>query len=125
MDLDRIQELLKLMESHKLEEIEIEDKDFRVRLKKEALGVAATVPHAPVVAATAEAAPAELLPPGWPSQRTHELFHTLTRTVDQLDLADGRYDYLFHLIRGMEVLETFRLEGDDSLHWPSERNEEL
>jgi len=69
--------------------------------------------------------PAELLPPGWPSQRTHELFHTLTRTVDQLDLADGRYDYLFHLIRGMEVLETFRLEGDDSLHWPSERNEEL
>ena len=56
MDLDRIQELLKLMESHKLEEIEIEDKDFRVRLKKETLGVVATVPHAQVVAASAAAA---------------------------------------------------------------------
>ena len=64
--------------------------------------------------------PAELLPPDWPSQRTHELFHALTRTVDQLELAGSRYEYLFHLIRGMEVLEAFRAEGDDGLRWPSE-----
>jgi acetyl-CoA carboxylase biotin carboxyl carrier protein len=56
MDLDRIQELLKLMESHGLEEVEIEDKDFRVRLKKETQGIAVTVPqvaalHAPATAA--------------------------------------------------------------------------
>lgn len=68
--------------------------------------------------------PAELLPPNWPGQRTEEVIHTLTRTVDQLDLADSRYHYLFHLIPGMEVLEAFRPEGDDSLHWPSERSGE-
>ena len=55
MDLDRIQELLKLMKSHGLEEIEIEDNDFRVRLKKESQGVAVTVPQ---VAASAALAPA-------------------------------------------------------------------
>lgn len=69
--------------------------------------------------------PAELLSPDWPSQRTHELFHAFTRTIDQLELADSRYEYLFHLIQGMEVLEAFRPEGDESLHWPSERDEEL
>lgn len=68
--------------------------------------------------------PAELLPPDWPSQRTHELFHALTRTVDQLELAGSRYEYLFHLIQGMEVLEAFRAEGDDGLRWPSERSGE-
>ncbi|MHC4250468.1 MAG: acetyl-CoA carboxylase biotin carboxyl carrier protein, partial [Planctomycetota bacterium] len=56
MDLDRIQELLKLMETHGLEEIEIEDDDFRVRLKKETQGVAVTVPQ--VSAVPAPAAPA-------------------------------------------------------------------
>jgi phenylacetic acid degradation operon negative regulatory protein len=64
--------------------------------------------------------PAELLPPGWPSQRTHELFHALTRTIDQLELTGSRYEYLFHLIQGMEVLEAFRAEGDDGLRWPPE-----
>jgi phenylacetic acid degradation operon negative regulatory protein len=68
--------------------------------------------------------PAELLPPDWPSQRTHELFHALTRTVDQLELAGSRHEYLFYLIQGMEVLEAFRAEGDDGLRWPSERNGE-
>ncbi|MHC5053619.1 MAG: acetyl-CoA carboxylase biotin carboxyl carrier protein [Planctomycetota bacterium] len=64
MDLDRIQELLKLMETHGLEEIEIEDDDFRVRLKKETQGVAVTVPQvsampAPAAAPGAGAAPSE------------------------------------------------------------------
>jgi len=68
--------------------------------------------------------PTELLPPDWPSQRTHELFHTLTLTIDQLELTGSRYEYLFHLIQGMEVLEAFRAEGDDGLHWPSERSGE-
>jgi phenylacetic acid degradation operon negative regulatory protein len=64
--------------------------------------------------------PAELLPADWPSHRTHELFHAFTRTVDQLELAGSRYEYLFYLIQGMEVLEAFRAEGDDGLRWPSE-----
>ncbi len=60
MDLDKIQELLKLMESHGLEEIEIEDNDYRVRLKKETQGVAVTMPQmaampAPVAAAAGAA----------------------------------------------------------------------
>jgi len=55
MDLDKIQELLKLMKSHGLEEIEIEDNDYRVRLKKESQGVAVTAPQ--VVAAPAAGAP--------------------------------------------------------------------
>ncbi len=38
MKLDRILELLKLMESHGLAELEVEDKDFRVRLRKDAPG---------------------------------------------------------------------------------------
>jgi phenylacetic acid degradation operon negative regulatory protein len=67
--------------------------------------------------------PVELLPSEWPAQRTHELLHILTHTVDQLEKVASQYDYLFHLIRGMEVLETFRPEGDDSFHWPSEGEE--
>ena len=59
MDLDKIQELLKLMESHGLEEIEIEDNDYRVRLKKETQGVAVTMPQmAALPAHAAAAAPA-------------------------------------------------------------------
>jgi hypothetical protein len=68
--------------------------------------------------------PTDLLPPDWPGQRTHELIHALTRTIDQLGLADSRYEYLLYLIQGMEVLEAFRQEGDDSFHWPSEREHE-
>ena len=64
--------------------------------------------------------PAELLPQDWPSQHTHELIHTLIRAVDQIDSLGDSYDYLFHLIQGMEVLEAFRMEGDDSLYWPGE-----
>ena len=64
--------------------------------------------------------PAELLPPDWPSQRTHELFHTLTLTVDQLELADSRYEYLLYMMQGMEVLEAFRLGRDHGFRWPPE-----
>ncbi len=64
--------------------------------------------------------PDGLLPSDWPSQRTHELIHVLTRLADQLDVESDRYEHLFHLIRGMEVLEAFRTEGDDSLRWPGE-----
>jgi phenylacetic acid degradation operon negative regulatory protein len=66
--------------------------------------------------------PPELLPDDWPSQRTHELVHAITRTVDHLDLAGSRYEYLLYLLRGMEVLETFRAQGEDGFHWPSERS---
>jgi DNA-binding transcriptional regulator PaaX len=62
--------------------------------------------------------PAELVPPGGPGRQTHELINTLTRTIDRLDQVSGRYDYLFHLIQGMEVLEAFRFKGDDAFHWP-------
>ena len=64
--------------------------------------------------------PAELLPQDWPSQHTHELIHTLTRAVDRIDALGDSYEYLFHLIQGMEVLEAFRMEGDDSFRWPGE-----
>ena len=66
--------------------------------------------------------PKELMPSDWSGQRTHELLHALTRTVDRLEAVATRYDYLFHLIQGMEVLEGF-LPEDDSFHWPSERCE--
>jgi phenylacetic acid degradation operon negative regulatory protein len=64
--------------------------------------------------------PIELLSPDWPGRRTHELMHAFTRSADRLDLADQRYEYLFHLIPGMELLEVFLPEGDTSLHWPEE-----
>jgi phenylacetic acid degradation operon negative regulatory protein len=64
--------------------------------------------------------PAELLPENWPSQHTHELIHTLIRAVDRIESLGDSYEYLFHLIQGMEVLEAFRMEGDDSLYWPGE-----
>ncbi len=64
--------------------------------------------------------PVELLPSDWPSYRTHELVHALTRAADRLDLESGRYEHLFHLIQGMEVLEAFRMEGDDSFRWPQD-----
>lgn len=66
--------------------------------------------------------PVELLPSEWPAQRTHELLHILTHTVDQLEAVASRYDYLFHLIQGMEVMEAFR-PADDGFHWPSEGEE--
>ena len=64
--------------------------------------------------------PAALLPPDWPGQRIHELFHALTSSISRLDLAGSRYEYLFHLIKGMELAWDFFPEGDASWHWPSE-----
>ena len=55
MKLDRIRELLNLMETHGLEELELEDKDFKVRLKKEG----ASPPPAPAATAGAQAGAAE------------------------------------------------------------------
>jgi len=62
MDLDRIQELLKLMKSHDLEEIEIEDNDFRVRLKKESQGIAVTAPQVAAAPAAGGASAAGAAP---------------------------------------------------------------
>lgn len=64
--------------------------------------------------------PPDLLPPDWPGQRTHELAHAVTNTIDHLEQVSDRYDYLFHMIQGMEVLEIFRSEGDDAFRWPHE-----
>ena len=64
--------------------------------------------------------PGKLLPPDWPGQRTHELLHELTRVVDRMREVASRYDYLFHLVHGMEGLEAFLPEGDGSFRWPSE-----
>jgi phenylacetic acid degradation operon negative regulatory protein len=64
--------------------------------------------------------PLDLLPADWPSQRTHELAHAVTAAIDRLEQVSERYEYLFHLIQGMEVLEVFRdsFEGDVGFHWP-------
>jgi phenylacetic acid degradation operon negative regulatory protein len=64
--------------------------------------------------------PTVLLPSDWPGQRTHELTHVVVNTIDHLEQVFDRYDYLFNMIQGMEVLEAFRVEGDDALHWPEE-----
>jgi phenylacetic acid degradation operon negative regulatory protein len=66
--------------------------------------------------------PPELLPSDWPGQRTHELAHAVTAAIDRLEHVPERYEYLFHLIQGMEVLEVFRasFEGDVGFHWPGE-----
>jgi len=64
--------------------------------------------------------PPELLPPDWPGQRTHELAHAVTAAIDRLEHVSERYEFLFHLIQGMEVLEVFRFrfEGDVGFRWP-------
>jgi phenylacetic acid degradation operon negative regulatory protein len=64
--------------------------------------------------------PPELLPSDWPGQRTHELAHAVTAAVDRLEPVSERYEFLFHLIQGMEVLEVFRpgFEGDLGFRWP-------
>ena len=67
--------------------------------------------------------PLELLPSDWPGQQTHELAHEVTAAIDQLGQVADRYEYLFHMIQGMEVLEVFRSEGDDAFHWPNEHEE--
>jgi phenylacetic acid degradation operon negative regulatory protein len=66
--------------------------------------------------------PPELLPSDWPGQRTHELAHAVTAAVDRLEHVSEQYEYLFHLIQGMEVLEVFRdsFEGDVGFYWPGE-----
>ncbi|MFN2269874.1 MAG: PaaX family transcriptional regulator C-terminal domain-containing protein [Anaerolineae bacterium] len=66
--------------------------------------------------------PPELLPSEWPGQRTHELAHAVTAAIDRLEQVSEQYEYLFHLIQGMEVLEVFRdsFEGDVGFHWPEE-----
>ena len=56
MDLDRVREYLRLMDEHDLAELEVEDKDTRIRLKKEP--PAPVAPAAPVVQPAAQAAPA-------------------------------------------------------------------
>ncbi|MCP4539628.1 MAG: hypothetical protein GY832_21030 [Chloroflexi bacterium] len=68
--------------------------------------------------------PLDLLPPGWPGQRTHELTHELSTAVARLEIAaDERYHYLFHALQGMEVLESFMPEGDETFHWPESKEE--
>jgi phenylacetic acid degradation operon negative regulatory protein len=64
--------------------------------------------------------PPELLPPDWPGQRTHELAHAVTAAIDRLAPVSECYEFLFHLIQGMEVLEVFRFrfEGDVGFRWP-------
>ena len=63
--------------------------------------------------------PLDLLPTEWVGKQTHELTHELGTTVARLEIAaDERYHYLFHALRGMEVLESFMPEGDESFHWP-------
>jgi phenylacetic acid degradation operon negative regulatory protein len=66
--------------------------------------------------------PPELLSPDWPGQRTHELAHAVTAAIDRLEQVSEQYEYLFHLIQGMEVLEVFRdsFDGDVGFHWPGE-----
>jgi phenylacetic acid degradation operon negative regulatory protein len=68
--------------------------------------------------------PPELLPSDWPSQRTHDLAHAVTAAVDRLEHVSERYEFLFHLIQGMEVLEVFRFrfEGDVGFRWPGEED---
>ena len=113
----RVEDLLRLLEqAGQGEEVDIEALFFKaLDLQGELIDIILTEdPYLPT----------ELLSPDWPGQRTHELIHALSCSIDQLGLADNRYDYLFHLIPGMEVLETFRPEGEDSFHWPSEREQE-
>jgi acetyl-CoA carboxylase biotin carboxyl carrier protein len=57
MDLDRIQELLKLMEKHGLGELELEDKDLKVRLKKATTAAQVQAAVQSAVPAAAAAAP--------------------------------------------------------------------
>ena len=64
--------------------------------------------------------PAALLPPNWPGQHIHDVIHALTTATSRLGLADSRYEYLFHLVKGMEMIEDFFPGGDTSWHWPSE-----
>ena len=64
--------------------------------------------------------PAALLPPDWPGQHIHKVIQALTSAISHLDLADSRYEYLFHLVKGMELMQDFTPEGDASWHWPSE-----
>jgi len=62
--------------------------------------------------------PPELLSPDWPGQRTHELAHAVTAAIDRLEHVSERYEFFFHLIQGMEVMEVFRFEGDVGFRWP-------
>lgn len=68
--------------------------------------------------------PLDLLPVEWPGKQVHELIHELGTAVARLEIAaDERYHYLFHALRGMEVLESFMPEGDESFHWPESAEE--
>jgi acetyl-CoA carboxylase biotin carboxyl carrier protein len=77
MDLSRIQELLKLMESHGLGELEVEDKGFKVRLKKAAPAAQTVVAAHPM---TQYAQPAAIAKPseGGESAETPTDVHTIT-----------------------------------------------
>ncbi|MFH0911010.1 MAG: acetyl-CoA carboxylase biotin carboxyl carrier protein [Planctomycetota bacterium] len=59
MSIDRIRELLKIMETHDLAEIEVEEGDSKVRLRKQEGGLLPPGMHAPPSAAT----------PGFPSAK--------------------------------------------------------
>jgi acetyl-CoA carboxylase biotin carboxyl carrier protein len=79
MDLSKIQELLKLMESHNLGELELQEKDLKVRLKKaEALAHAAPPP--PVLGATAAAQPVAGAQPA-PAEAAAANTHTITSPI--------------------------------------------
>jgi phenylacetic acid degradation operon negative regulatory protein len=62
--------------------------------------------------------PPDLLPADWPGHQTHELAHLFTAAIDGLGQVSECYEYLFYLIKGMEVLEVFRYDGDIAFRWP-------
>ena len=76
--LDRVKELLKLMEAHGLAEIEFEEKDSKIRLKKQA-----TVPEGPValVAGAGPAPPVGAGAPGAAAQAAEAAAGANTHTI--------------------------------------------
>ena len=65
--------------------------------------------------------PMELLPgEQWPGREAHDLFHSLTQEMSRSPVLFDKYEFLFHFLPGMEILEQYHREDQKTFHWPED-----
>ena len=122
MDLDRIKSVIELMREHELNEFAIEEKDFKLALKRGAQVVAAAAPvavaaSAPAASAAAPAAPAEENLVAIPSPLVGTFYRAGSPDADPFVTVGSRVtkDTVVCIIEAMKVMNEIKAEASGTI----------
>ena len=126
MDLDRIKSVIELMREHELNEFAIEEKDFKLALKRGAQVVAAAAPigvaaSAPAASAAAPAAPAAALAEenlvAIPSPLVGTFYRAGSPDADPFVTVGSRVtkDTVVCIIEAMKVMNEIKAEASGTI----------